>query len=1177
MNKYSKKLICDANEAVAIVAHKTNEVCAIYPITPASPMGEHVDVYSSDNKTNIWNNIPRIVEMQSEGGAAGAVHGSLQAGALTTTFTASQGLLLMIPNMYKIAGELLPSVIHVAARTIATHALSIFGDHSDVMATRQTGYAMVFGGTVQEAMDFALITQAATFKSRIPFLNIFDGFRTSHEISKIDSIPDEVIKQMMPEAEIMAHRKRSLDPDNPVIRGTSQNPDVFFQAREAANLFYDKVPGIVQGTMDEFYKLTGRKYKLFDYIGHPEAERVIIIMGSGEGAVKEAVHTLLNSDEKVGVLLIRLYRPFSIEYFIKELPKTVKKIAVLDRTKEPGSTGEPLYLDIVTALNESDREMPVIIGGRYGLSSKEFTPAMVKGIYDELLKTKPKNHFTIGINDDVSHTSLDYDTNFSIKKTTFNCMFYGLGSDGTVGANKNSIKIIGETTDNYVQGYFVYDSKKAGAQTISHLRFGPDPISSSYLIDKADFIASHQFNFIEKYNMVSDLKKGGTFLLNAPFSKDEIWNHLPKKLQKEIIEKEINFYVVDATKVAQEAKLGKRTNTVLQTCFFAISGVLPKDEAIKKIKNAIVKSYSHKGDKVVEMNFNAVDKSLENLQKVDYPNQITSTKKLQSAMRNAPDGFVTDVLEKILGGFGDELPVSAFPIDGTFPTGTTQYEKSGIASIIPIWDDANLCTQCNKCVAICPHAAIRAKVVENDLLSSIPSSLKSVPAKGRPFTSTTESYILQVSPEDCTGCDLCVVVCPAVSKEIDNFKAINMHKKSEVDVEENTNWDYFEKLPYYDRTALQTSNVKGSQFLEPLFEFSGACSGCGETPYIKLLTQLYGDSILIANATGCSSIYGGNLPTTPYKTNEKGRGPAWANSLFEDNAEFGLGMKLALTKKQEIAVQLLKSLEFLVGSEIMEAILNNSEETEALKAKKDEDILTLKKTLKIIDNNDDAVKLDQLTEYLRKKAVWILGGDGWAYDIGYGGVDHVLSSGEDINILVMDTEVYSNTGGQTSKATPLGASAKFSVAGKKTSKKSLALQAISYENVYVAQIAMGAKDLQSLKAIEEAAAYPGPSIIIAYSHCGEHGYDLKFGVNQQEKAVETGYWPLFRFNPLKPKGKKFKLDSKPPTAPLSDFMYNETRFTRVVKRDAELGASLLKQAQEEVESKWERLELFRSM
>ena len=1175
MVKDFPKLICDANEAVARVAHKTNEVCAIYPITPASPMGEHVDVYSSKGKKNIWNNIPRIVEMQSEGGAAGAVHGSLQAGALTTTFTASQGLLLMIPNMYKIAGELLPNVIHVAARTLATHALSIFGDHSDVMAARQTGYSMLFGGSVQEAQDFALISQVATLRSRIPFLNIFDGFRTSHEISKIDGITDEIIKAMMPEEKIMEHKKRSLDPDSPVIRGTSQNPDVFFQAREAANLYYQRVPGIVQEIMDEFYMHTGRRYNLFDYEGHPEAERVVVIMGSGEGAVRETVDTLLNSDEKVGVLIVRLYRPFSIKDFIAKVPKTVKKIAVLDRTKEPGSTGEPLYLDVVTAFAETGGNIPQIIGGRYGLSSKEFNPAMVKGIFDEIQKPQPKNHFTIGINDDVSFSSLLYNPVFKTRKTTFNCMFYGLGSDGTVGANKNSIKIIGETTDNFVQGYFVYDSKKAGSQTVSHLRFGPQPIFSSYLINTADFIACHQFNFVEKYDLLKKIKKGGTFLLNAPFSNEEVWDMLPQKMQEDIVEKELKFYVVDATKVALEANLGKRTNTVLQTCFFAISGVLPEDEAIQKIKDAIVKSYSHKGEKIVQMNFNAVDKSLEFLQKVDYPKKITSVRRLKPMMTGEADPFVKDVLGKILAGQGDELPVSAFPVDGTFPTGTTQYEKRGIADFVPVWDGADLCTQCNKCVAICPHAAIRAKVVPTEDLAGAPESLTTVAAKGRPF-SGTDSYILQVSPEDCTGCDLCVAVCPAESKEVENFKAINMRSKLDVAEAENKNWDYFTSLPYYDRTELQITNVKGSQFLEPLFEFSGACSGCGETPYIKMLTQLYGDSIMIANATGCSSIYGGNLPTTPYKKNEFGRGPAWANSLFEDNAEFGLGMRLALTKKQEIAVDLLKELEPVIGSELVKAILDNPETDEVQKKQKHADIAELKNILSTV-GTPEALKLNQLTEYLRKKAVWILGGDGWAYDIGYGGVDHVLASGEDINILVMDTEVYSNTGGQMSKATPLGASAKFAVSGKETSKKSLALQAVSYQNVYVAQVAIGAKDMQTLKAFEEATAYPGPSIIIAYSHCGEHGYDLKHGPRQQEKAVETGYWPLFRFDPSKEKGKRFKLDSKPPQAPLEEFMYNETRFTRVAKENAEIGASLLKQAQEEVGSKWERLELYRDM
>ncbi|WP_298368759.1 pyruvate:ferredoxin (flavodoxin) oxidoreductase [uncultured Lutibacter sp.] len=1176
MKPETKKLICDANEAVAIVAHKTNEVCAIYPITPASPMGEHVDVYSAKGQENIWGDVPRIVEMQSEAGAAGTVHGSLQGGALTTTFTASQGLLLMIPNMYKMAGELLPTVIHVAARTLATHALSIFGDHSDVMSARQTGFSMLFGGSVQEAHDFALISQVAALKSKVPFMNIFDGFRTSHEISKIDAISDDVIKAMMPEEEIMKHKKNSLDPDNPVLRGTAQNPDVFFQAREAANIYYERVPEIVQDTMDEFYKHTGRKYSLFYYVGHPEAEKVVVIMGSGQGPVMETIDTLVEKGEKVGALFVRLYRPFSISNFIEQMPKTVKKVAVLDRTKEPGSTGEPLYLDVVTAYVEMGEKMPTVVGGRYGLSSKEFTPTMVKGIFDELDKNSPKNHFTIGINDDVTHTSLSYTPGFQTKKSTFNCMFYGLGSDGTVGANKNSIKIIGETTDNFVQGYFVYDSKKAGAQTVSHLRFGPEPIYSNYLITTANFIACHQFSFIHKYDVLGHIKEGGTFLLNSPYSKYKVWTELPSSMQQTIIDKNIDFYVIDATKVAQEAKLGKRTNTVLQTCFFAISGVLPKDEAIKKIKEAIVKSYSKKGDAVVQMNFNAVDKSLDNLEKVEYPRHTTNKDGLLPMMTDNADDFVKEILGTILAGKGDSLPVSAFAADGTFPTGTTQYEKRGIADAVPTWDDADLCTQCNKCVNICPHAAIRAKVVSNDLLENAPAGLKHVPAKGRPFDKDNESYILQVSPQDCTGCDLCVAVCPAESKEVEGVFAINLAKKLEVEKVEDENWDFFINLPDYDRKELKTSTVKGSQFLEPLFEFSGACSGCGETPYIKLITQLYGDSIMIANATGCSSIYGGNLPTTPYTTNKKGRGPAWANSLFEDNAEFGLGMQLALTKKQEIAVGLLKSLESKIGSTLVNKIIDSPEDTETLKEEKLADIEELNAILDTIDTYE-AKKLRNLSEYLRKKAVWIFGGDGWAYDIGYGGVDHVLASGENINILVMDTEIYSNTGGQASKATQIGASAKFAMNGKSSNKKSLALQAVSYGNVYVAQIAIGAKDMQTLKAIEEAAAYPGPSIIIAYSHCGDHGYDLKYGAQHQEKAIETGYWPLFRFNPLAPKGKKFKLDSKAPSAPLEDFMYTETRFTRVVKDDAERGAMLLKKAQEQVDIQWERLELYKNL
>jgi pyruvate-ferredoxin/flavodoxin oxidoreductase len=1171
-----QKFIGDANEAVAQISHKTNEVCAIYPITPASPMGEHVDVYSSDGKSNIWDNIPRIVEMQSEGGASGAVHGSLQAGAITTTYTASQGLLLMIPNMYKMAGELLPTVIHVAARTVATHALSIFGDHSDVMATRATGFAMLFGGSVQEAQDFALIAQAATFKSRVPFLNIFDGFRTSHEISKIDAISDAVIEQMMPEDAITEFKSRSLDSNNPVVRGTSQNPDVYFQARVASKGYYDKLPEILRDTMAEFAQLTGRQYSLFDYHGDPNAEKLIIIMGSGQGAVIETVDTLNHQGEKVGALFVRLYRPFSISDFIEAIPKTVQKVAVLDRTLEHGSAGEPLYLDAVNSFASSGFDLDVIIGGIYGLSSKEFTPTMVNRIYEELDQKEPKKRFTIGINDDVSHTSLACDTDFPVDKNTFACKFYGLGSDGTVGANKNSIKIIGETTDNYVQGYFVYDSKKAGAQTVSHLRFGPKPIHSTYLIGHANFIACHQYQFIHKYDLLDSITEGGTFLLNTPFSKEDIWEKLPKNMQEHLISKKVEFYVIDASKVALEASLGKRTNTVLQTCFFAISGVLPQEEAIKKIKDAIVKSYSHKGEDVVQMNYNAVDMSLDNLQKVSIPETVSTELELQPAMSPEANEFVQNVLGKILAGKGDELPVSALPDDGTFPSGTSQYEKSGIADAIPIWDDASLCTQCNKCVAICPHAAIRAKVVTNSMLDNAPSSLQSVPAKGRPFDSAEESYILQVSPEDCTGCDLCVAVCPAESKEIPDFKAINMHDKRSVDKTENVHWNYFMDLPYYDRTVLPIGSVKGSQFLEPLFEFSGACSGCGETPYIKLLTQLYGDSIVIANATGCSSIYGGNLPTTPYTKNAQGHGPAWANSLFEDNAEFGLGMKLALSKKSEIAANLLEELKPEVGNELVEAIQVNEELNEAEKALKLNQLVTLRTKLTDLESSK-AKKLNELSDYLRQKAIWILGGDGWAYDIGYSGVDHVLASGENVNIMVLDTEVYSNTGGQTSKSTPIGASAKFSISGKRTSKKSLALQAISYGNVYVAQIAMGAKDLQTLKAIEEAAAYNGPSLIVAYSPCIEHGYDLGGSIDQQEMAVVTGYWPLFRFDPRKPEGKRFRLDSKAPSEPLKDFMYQEGRFTRVAKQDKELAAELLQYAQDEVNTRWKRLENLKSI
>ncbi len=1176
MQKKAQKLILDANEAVARIAHKTNEICAIYPITPSSPMGEHAEAFSAKRMTNIFGDIPHIVEMQSEGGAAGAVHGSLQGGALTSTFTASQGLLLMIPNMYKIAGELLPTVFHIAARTIATHALSIFGDHSDVMATRQTGFSMLFGGSVQEAQDFALISQVAALKSRVPFLNIFDGFRTSHEIQKIDGISDDIIGKMMPLDKIMEHKDRGLNPKNPVIRGTSQNPDVFFQAREAANLFYQRTPSIVQDTMDEFYKLTGRKYELFDYVGHPEAENIIIIMGSGEGPIRETVDTMVTSGEKVGALIVRLYRPFDINYFIKQLPKSVQKIAVMDRTKESGSVGEPLYLDVVAAFAENDRVMPKIVGGRYGLSSKEFTPAMVKAIFNNLNSGTPKNHFTVGIIDDISKTNINIDEVFNTKKSTFNCLFYGLGSDGTVSANKNSIKIIGETTDNYTQGYFVYDSNKAGSQTVSHLRFGPDPIYSSYLINSADFIACHKYNFIVRYDIVSKAKKGGTFLLNAPYSKDEIWDRLPLKTQQGIIDKELKFYVIDATKVAQEVKLGRRTNTILQTCFFAISGILPKEEAIQRIKDAIVKSYSHKGDAMVQMNFNAVDKSLENLFEVDYPKEVNSEIEFKSFVTDNATTFTKEVLAMSMAGKGNLLPVSVFMPDGTFPTGTSQYQKRDIADFIPIWDDNELCTQCNKCSLICPHSAIRAKVVDEALTSDFPKTLTSVAAKGRPFDKEKDKYILQVSPYDCTGCNLCVEICPAESKEIENFKAINMHPKSDSIEAEAANWNHFIELPDYDRTQIKVDNIKGSQFLQPLFEFSGACPGCGETPYIKLLTQIWGDNMVIANATGCSSIFGGNLPTTPYTTNSEGRGPAWANSLFEDNAEFGLGLKLALNAKQARAQKLLKHLEQEVGEELVGVILDNKELDETNKALQFDNI---KKVNTILEKSDakHAKELLKLSDNLSKKHLWVFGGDGWAYDIGYGGLDHILSSGENINVLVMDTEVYSNTGGQTSKATPIGASAKFSIAGKKVAKKDLALQAVSYGSVYVAQVAVGAKDLQTIKAFKEAVEYEGPSIIIAYSHCIEHGYDMGLAIEHQKLAVTTGYWPLFRFNPDNPKGKKFRLDSKAPEGNVGDFMYKEARFSRVKKMDEKFASQLLEKAQEGVDDKWERLEIFSNL
>lgn len=1171
MDKIFKKIILDGNEAVAKVAYKTNEVAAIYPITPSSPMGEHADAYSAKGLKNLWGSIVEVSELQSEAGAAGTVHGSLQGGALTTTFTASQGLLLMIPNMFKIAGELLPAVFHVSARTVATHALSIFGDHSDVMSTRSTGWSMLFSGSVQEAHDMALVAQASTLKSRVPFINAFDGFRTSHEINKIDEINDEIMMQMMPKNAIRAFKEHQMTPDKPVIRGTAQNPDVYFQAREASNVYYQNVAGIVKESMVKFGELTGRHYNLFDYIGHPEAERILILMGSGQGAVEETLEYMTSIGEKVGAIIVRLFRPFSVKDFISAIPQSVVKIAVLDRTKEPGAIGEPLYMDVINAFYESGRKMPAIVGGRYGLSSKEFTPGMVKGIFDELNKENPKNHFTIGINDDVTFTSLNYDDELTLDTSTINCLFYGLGSDGTVSANKNSIKIIGDTTDNYVQAYFVYDSKKAGGLTTSHLRFGKDPIKSTYLIKQANFIAVHQFNFLSKYEILHKIKKGGTFLLNSPYAKEEIWDKLPKLVQEEIIKNDVKFYLIDATKVANQLGLGKRTNTLLQTCFFAISGILPKDEAIQKIKDSIKKSYGHKGDKVVEMNYKAVDTALANLFEVDYPKNITSDQKLLPPIYGDAPDFVRQVLGEIIAGKGDMLPVSAFPVDGTFPTNTTRFEKRDIADQVPVWDP-QLCTQCNKCISICPHAVIRAKVYDKSLLADAPVTLKHVAPIGRPFSKENDAYTLQVSVLDCTGCKLCVEVCPAVSKENPEYKAINMVDKLEVTEVEQVNWEFFDKkLPWYDRKEINSATMKGAMFLEPLFEFSGACAGCGETPYIKLLTQLYGDQLIIANATGCSSIYGGNLPTTPYTVNSKGRGPVWANSLFEDNAEFGLGLRLATNKKTENAYALLEEHKEQIGIDLYEKLTSNPQVSDADKEQQWTNIAELRSKLKNIDS-EKSRDLEFLADYLSKKSVWIIGGDGWAYDIGFGGLDHVFASGENVNILVLDTEVYSNTGGQKSKSTPIGAAAKFAVAGKKQPKKDLGFIAVSYEHVYVAQIALGAKDVQTLRAIREAEEYPGVSLIIAYSHCIEHGYDMADGATHQELAIKSGFWPLYRFDPTQSIGKRFKLDSNPPEIPLEDFMYSEARFSRVLAQDKDFGELLLKNAKEDLTTRWSQLE-----
>jgi pyruvate-ferredoxin/flavodoxin oxidoreductase len=1158
----------DGNEATAYVAHKVNEVIAIYPITPSSTMGEYADEWSARKRPNIWGTIPLVMEMQSEGGASGAVHGSLQAGALTTTFTASQGLLLMIPNMFKIAGELTSTVFHVSARSVAAQALSIFGDHSDVMATRSTGFGLIASNSVQEAHDFALIAQAATLEARVPFVHFFDGFRTSAEVNKIYQLSDEEIRAMIDDKLVQEHRRRALSPDRPFIRGTAQNPDAFFQARETVNPYYTACPEIVEKAMEKFAKVVGRKYHLFDYVGDPQAERVIVIMGSGAETASETALYLQAKGEKVGVIKVHLYRPFSVEHFVKALPPTVKVLAVMDRTKEPGSIGEPLYQDVVTAINEGWKEgMPKVTGGRYGLSSKEFTPAMVKGVFDEMLKPEPKNHFTVGINDDVTFTSLAYDPSFTIESPeTVRAVFWGLGADGTVGANKNSIKIIGEETDNFSQGYFVYDSKKSGGLTISHLRFGPKPIHAPYLISQANFVACHQFIFMEKYDVLKYAMQGGVFLLNSLYNKDEVWATLPRDAQQTIIDKKLRFYVIDAYEVAQRTGMGGRINTIMQTCFFAISGVLQRDLAIKEIKKSIKKTYSKRGEAVVHKNYEAVDQTLANLYEVTVPDKATSTLTRRPAVPSTAPKFVQEVLGKMIANEGDELPVSAFPADGTYPSATTQWEKRNITLVMPVWEPS-LCIQCGKCVFVCPHAVIREKIFEPGLLEKAPETFKSMDSKWREFPGM--KFSIQISPEDCTGCTLCVDACPAKDKSQVGRKALNMADQPPLRQPESENWDFFMSLPEVDRTKISLKTVKNSALLQPLFEFSLACTGCGETPYVKLLSQLFGDRIYVANATGCSSIYGGNHPTTPWAVNHEGRGPAWSNSLFEDNAEFGLGMRLRLDKHIEYARELLPQLASTVGEDLVTGLLNADQSSEAGLQEQRERVALLKQRLEGMQD-PRARDLLSLSDVLTRKSVWIVGGDGWAYDIGYGGLDHVLASGRNVNVLVLDTEVYSNTGGQSSKATPRGAVAKFAANGKGLPMKDLGLIAMAYGYVYVAKVAMGSSDQQTLTAFHEADAYDGPSLIIAYSHCIAHGIDMSKGLEQQKLAVQSGLWPLYRYNPdLVAEGKNpLSIDSKEPSIPLDQYVYNETRYRMLLQTDEQRAEMLLKQAQQDVKSRW---------
>ena len=1160
----------DGNEAAARVAYQLNEVIAIYPITPASPMGEWADAWAAAGLKNLWGTVPAVIEMQSEGGAAGAIHGALQTGALSTTFTASQGLLLMLPNMYKIAGELTPFVLHVAARSLAAQALSIFGDHSDVMAARATGFACLCAASVQEAQDFTLIAHTATLQSRIPFLFFFDGFRTSHEIAKIEPLARETIRAMIDEERVREHRARALSPDHPVIRGTAQNPDVYFQARETVNRFYEVCPGIVQRAMDDFAELTGRQYRLFDYHGAKDAERVIVLMGSGCEAAHETVDYLNANGDKVGVLKVRLFRPFDVDAFVEALPASVKSIAVLDRTKEPGSAGEPLYLDCVTALQETAHASADlrIVGGRYGLSSKEFTPAMIKGTFDNLKETASKNHFTIGIQDDVTNTSLEYDASFSIEPDdVFRAVFYGLGSDGTVGANKESIKIIGENTDNYAQAYFVYDSKKAGATTISHLRFGPRPVRSTYLVSKANFVGCHQSEFLDRFSVFDQLMPGGTFLLNTPIGPEELWSNLPESAQRQLLEKRPRFFVIDAHKVAHQCGMRGRINTIMQTCFFAISGILPREQAIDAIKESIRKAYGKKGTEIVQMNLNAVDHTLSHLSEVQIPDRVAPQPQVHQTPPSEQSTFLRDVLGKILAGRGDEIPVSAMPVDGTFPTGTSRLEKRNLAQEVPVWD-GDLCIQCGKCVLVCPHAVIRSKVYDPALLKLAPSSFKSREARLPEWKGL--NYTLQVAVEDCTGCGICVDVCPVRSKSEARLKAINMHTQLELRESERKNWDFFLSIPDRERRLLSFANVRESQVAQPLFEFSGACAGCGETPYLKLLTQLFGDRLLIANATGCSSIYGGNLPTTPYSAGTDGCGPAWSNSLFEDAAEFGLGFRVSLDKQREFAEELLQRLGGQLSENIVTEILAADQCDAAGVFAQRQRVVDLKRELQRLEG-DEARQLLSLADTLVRKSVWIVGGDGWGYDIGYGGLDHVLATGRNVKVLLLDTEVYSNTGGQCSKSTPLGAVAKFASAGKRTPKKDLGLIAMSYGNIYVASVAMGAKDEHTLKSFLEAEAYNGPALIIAYSHCIAHGINMTTAMQNQKAAVMSGQWLLYRYNPeLATKGETpLHVDSAAPKLPVEEYFNLENRFNLLSKSRPADAKRLFQEAQKQVNARWQ--------